>query len=217
MSIKTANIALPSSIAAIASATIFIFLLGVLYFLEPEFNPPHMISEYELGSFGWLMSVAFFCMGLASFSLLYALWPDLRSKGGRFGRWGLLLIGIAYLGAGVFIPDPTSIVESRFHGFSGIVIIFGSPIVCTLLWRNLIQHPHWARVSRPLKWTTLLTWLGLLLFYGSIIIFYGLMHGSGTVVVGWTNRFMIATYCAWIVVAAWQAIKMGRSEGSAEE
>jgi len=37
-----------------------------------------------------------------------------------------------------------------------------------------------------------LAWLGLLLFYGSIVIFYGLAHRSNIAVVGWTNRFMIA-------------------------
>jgi hypothetical protein len=70
---------------------------------------------------------------------------------------------------------------------------------------------RWPEVSHLLKWTTLLTWFGLLLFYGSIIIFYGLADGSGTIVVGWTNRFMIATYCVWLMTAAWQAIKFGRS------
>jgi hypothetical protein len=31
----------------------------MLHVLEPEFNPPHLISEYQLGRFGWLMSLAF--------------------------------------------------------------------------------------------------------------------------------------------------------------
>jgi hypothetical protein len=191
-----------SSLAFVAA---FLLLLIVLYFLEPEFNPPHLISEYELGRFGWLMSLAFFCLGMGSLCLLGALWSDLQTKGGRIGRWWLILIGIAYIGAGVFAPDPSSSAEGLLHGLSGLVVIFGSPIVFTLLWRSLIRDPLSVQVSRLLKWTTLLTWLGLVLFCGSIIIFYGLTPGSGTIVVGWTNRFMIATYCAWLMIAAWQA------------
>jgi hypothetical protein len=57
---------------------------------------------------------------------------------------------------------------------------------------------------------TLWAWLGLVLFYGSIIIFYGLAHGSGTIVVGWTNRVMIATYCAWLMIAGCQMLKILR-------
>jgi hypothetical membrane protein len=142
-----------SSIAFVAA---FVSLLIVLHFLEPKFDPPHFISEYELGRFGWLMSLAFFCLGIGSLCLLLALWSDLQTKGGRIGCWLLLLVSIAYIGAGVFAPDPSSIAESRLHGLSGIVVIFSSPVAFTLLWRSLIRDPHWFEVSRLLKWMTLI-------------------------------------------------------------
>jgi hypothetical protein len=182
-----------------------------LYFLEPEFNPPHLISEYELGRFGWLMSLAFFCVGFGSLFLLRALWSDLQTKGGRVGRWWLLLVGIAYIGAGIFVPDPTSTVESYLHGLFGLIVIFSSPIVFTLLCRSLVHNQQWSNVSRLLQWTTRLTWLGLLSFYGSIIIFYYATDGARTSVLGgWTNRFMIATYCIWLMTVAWQTVKFNR-------
>ena len=74
--------------STIAFGATFLLFLIVLYFLEPEFNPPHLISEYELGRFGWLMSFAFFCLGVASLFLARALWPDLRTKSGHVGCWG---------------------------------------------------------------------------------------------------------------------------------
>src|SRR5437879_3260813 len=87
---------------SLVSVTLFPILLVLLHFLEPEFNAPHLISEYQLGRFGWLMSLAFFCLASASLFLSRALWPDLRTQGGRVGRAWLLLIGIAYVGAGIF-------------------------------------------------------------------------------------------------------------------
>lgn len=199
------------------SVNVFFILLVVLYFLEPEFNPPHLISEYELGRFGWLMSLAFFCLGSASLFLLRAIWPDLRTKGGLIGRWWLLLIGIAYIGAGVFIPDPAPTVESFLHGISGIIVIFSSPIVFTLLSRSLGSNQRWSGILRLLKWTTLLAWIGLLSFFASIIIFS--MHvARSSILGGWSNRFMIATYCAWLITVAWQAIKFnGPKEFAAKE
>ena len=130
----TPRIAAYSSLVSVAA---FLVLLIVLYFLEPEFNPPRLISEYELGRFGFLMSLAFFCLGAGSLFLARALWIDLRTKSDRFGGWWLIFVGIAYIGVA---------------GFA------------------LVLH--------------------------SLIIFYGLGHRSNIAVVGWTNRFMIAAYCA---------------------
>ena len=48
---------------AIGLCVAFLAILSVLHVLEPEFNPPHLISEYQLGRFGWLMSLAFFLSG----------------------------------------------------------------------------------------------------------------------------------------------------------
>ena len=86
---------------AIGLCVAFLALLSVLHVLEPEFNPPHLISEYQLGRFGWLMSLAFFCLGAASFALFAAARQGIH-KPGRFGIWGLLIIVIAYLCAGIF-------------------------------------------------------------------------------------------------------------------
>jgi hypothetical protein len=40
---------------AIGLCVAFLAILSLLHVLEPEFNPPHLISEYQLGRFGWLM------------------------------------------------------------------------------------------------------------------------------------------------------------------
>jgi hypothetical protein len=146
----------PAGYVSLVSVIIFLILLAVLHFLEPEFNPPHLISEYELGNFGFLMSFAFFCLGVGSLFLARAIWSDLRTKGGHLGRWWLLLIGIAYIGAGIFTPDPASFIESVLHGMFGIIVIFSSPVVFTLLMRSITRHEQWSPVSSVLTWMTVL-------------------------------------------------------------
>lgn len=48
-------------ITVVLSVT-FLAILFLLHFLEPEFDPSwQMISEYQLGRYGWTMSLAFFC------------------------------------------------------------------------------------------------------------------------------------------------------------
>jgi len=59
---------------SIVFAIVFLFLLLLLHFLKREFDPSwRMISEYEIGHFGWLMRLAFFCWGASVLLLLIAI------------------------------------------------------------------------------------------------------------------------------------------------
>ena len=185
---------------AIGLCVACVAILIALHLLEPEFNPPHLISEYQLGRFGWLMSLAFFCLGAASFALFVAARQEIHTKLGRFGTWGLLIIGLAYFCAGIFPPDPKWSFGSLLHGIGGLVVIFGSPMVFTLVSNGFARNEAWATAARPLIWITALTWLSLSLFYGSIV--FGSAPPTGSIVVGWTNRILITTFILWLLVAA---------------
>src|SRR5262245_31299427 len=118
---------------AIVLCLAFLTILSMLHLLEPDFNPPHFISEYQLGRFGWLTSLAFFCLGVASFVLFAVARQEIHTRSGRFGIWGLPVIGVAYFCGGIFPPDPKWFVGSLLHGIGGLIVIFGSPIVFTLV------------------------------------------------------------------------------------
>jgi hypothetical protein len=45
-------------------SVVFVALLMALHVLEPEFNSGHLISEYQLGNYGFLMSLAFCLVGM---------------------------------------------------------------------------------------------------------------------------------------------------------
>jgi hypothetical protein len=192
----------------------FLFLLLLLHFLEPEFDPSwRLISEYELGRQGWMMSLAFFCLGFATLALVGAIWFSLRtSSAGRIGRWWLLLIGIAFIGAGIFVTD--TITETNHsnpgivHSLCGAVVILSFPIVATLIGKGLAATETWAGALWRLRWATSFVWIGFLSFFVSALVFNALRHPGGTglgpeVLVGWPNRFMMVTYCAWLMTVSW--------------
>jgi hypothetical protein len=185
----------------------FVALLFALHFLEPEFNSGHMISEYQLSEHGSLMSLAFFCLGASSLLLLSVLSPTLRSRGARLDRWGLLLIAVAYFCAGAFPPVPAPAIDGYLHGLSGLLVIFGSPVVFTLVNRNLGRGGEGLSTSRHLRWATILVWIGFLLFVASILISPISITGSTLALVSIFNRLMIATYCVWLMVVAWEALQ----------
>jgi hypothetical protein len=185
----------------------FLGLLALLHFLEPEYNSGHLISEYQLGRHGWMMSLAFGSFGIGAMLLAQVIPPHVSTRSGRWRPWGLWLIGVALVAAGLFPPIPTRPVVAFGHGVSGLVVILGSPSVFLLARRRLAHEPPWAGTSRQLRWATALAWVGLLSFLGSTVVFAGGaardpamgLHSAISI----SNRLMITTYCLWFAVAAW--------------
>jgi hypothetical protein len=183
----------------------FLALLTVLHVLEPEFNSGHLISEYQLGDYGFLMSLAFCLLGASALVLALSLGPRLRTQGGRVGWWGLLGIGAAFFIAGIFPPVQTPAITGYLHGISGLVAIFGSPITFTLIGRSLARSEAQFLLSRRLLWATLLAWVGLWFFLVSLPVvgLTGQMATPLPPLVSLANRFLIVTYCIWFMAAAW--------------
>jgi Protein of unknown function (DUF998) len=195
--------------SSLGLSVVFLALLTILHVLEPEFNWGHLISEYQLGDYGFLMSLAFCLLGASALLLALSLGPRLRTRGGRVGWWGLLVIGAAFFIAGVFPPVQAPVIIGYLHGISGLVAIFGSPIAFTLIDRSLASSKPQFLLSRQLRWATLVAWGGLWLFLASltVISFTGQMDTPLPAWVSLANRFLIVTYCIWFIAAAWSGTR----------
>ena len=205
------------SIAAIVFAAIFLALLILLHFLKPELDPSwRMISEYEIGRFGWMMRLAFFSWGASTLCLAVAIWPWLNTGGGVIGRWWLVLIAVAQIGAGIFKTDPitdlTNSTENNLHRTCGAIVIFTFPIAATLAANCLLKNGAWTAVRGQLIFATALIWIGLIAYFASIIIarikdpLAG--QGGSRIYQGWPNRFMIVTYVIWTLIVAVNALHL---------
>lgn len=206
---------------AVVLVASFLTILLLLHFLEPEFDPSwRMISEYEIGRYGWLMSLAFFCWGGSVLALLTALWPSLQTIGGMIGRWWLLLIGVALFGAGIFktnaITDTTPSTANSLHTLCGAFVILTFPIVASLVARSLARNPEWITPRHRLLWVTLLVWFSMFAFFGSIIISSAVNPSAGRVgpevLLGWPNRFMVVTYAIWLITVASRALQISKQK-----
>ncbi len=196
----------------------FLVILVLLHFLEPEFSPSwRMISEYEIGRYGWLMSVAFFCWGLGVLDLQMVLSRSLQTTWGKVGRWWLIVIAVAMIAAGIFrtnaITDNTVSLDDTLHALCGAIVIMTFPIAASLVGRSLARNAKWTQARGWLLWGTLFCWLSLLVFFGSIVV-SGLIHpGVGRagpqVYLGWPNRLMVLMYSVWMIVVARYAERFG--------
>jgi hypothetical protein len=193
---------------ALAAVVVCLSLLAALHFIEPEFDPSkRLISEYELSRYGWVMSLAFFSLGIGVLAMLRSTGDAAAPRRGRIGRWWFVAIGIALFGAGTFYPYPTPNLASYLHGLCGAIVIVMFPIAATLYRATLANSQAWTTSRGGLRWATGFVWLGLLSFAGSTlvvgIISQPVERSNPHLIIGWQNRFMIVTYSLWLVVVSW--------------
>jgi len=209
---------------AIAAAVATLLLLASLHVLSPEFDPSwRMVSEYANGEYGWVLSLMFVAWGLSSWALAVTLWSQVRTTAGKIGLVFLIAAGIGEAMAAVFD------INHPLHGLAALIGIGSLPVAAMLISVSLGRTQPWSAARKALLWTANLTWVSVLLMaatFAILIITYTQTGGDmaagaevtvlppGVIaLVGWTNRFLIIAYCAWLMTVAWQAIQV-RQRGS---
>jgi len=76
-----------------AGAAAFVVLLAALHFIKPELDPSwRMVSDYEIGRYGWVMVLAFLSLAFSCISLFVAIRSQIRTTGGRIGLFSFWLV-----------------------------------------------------------------------------------------------------------------------------
>lgn len=188
-------------------ATIFfIIILTLLHFIEPEIEPTwRFISEYALGKYGVLMSIAFIVWALAYSLLFFGLRKKLRSIIGKIGLTFLAISAVGLLIAGLFTTDPaTEVVQTtsgKLHGLGGslgMAMPFASLFIGIALYKTTVQKLDKKRIL-------LATSFAILGFLVSALSLGYLFSQSNGIVnpdlwVGIPTRFEVITYCVWLLV-----------------
>jgi hypothetical protein len=131
----------------------FLLLLAIMHLVKPELGPTwRMISEYEIGDFGWVMRLAFFCWAAGFLCLAISLWPLLETRGGKIGKWWLVIISIALLGAGTFATQPITDLArgtvDKLHSAFGAIMIFTFRDSCLNFFKRAPQKSNWCGSRR---------------------------------------------------------------------
>jgi hypothetical protein len=199
---------------ALAATAGFLVLLAVLHVVKDEYSPTwRIISEYEIGANGWIMSVAFLLLALGCAAIAVGLHGHVPT---RLGRIGVGLLGLTALGlvlAAVATTDPITATSDeltthgKVHGLGALLGIPGNLLGVTLVTHSLARSERWATARRTLVTTTVVAWLAMAVFAVSMAVMYDGEYGPD-VKIGWPNRFVIASYCAWTVAAAIHLAKL---------
>lgn len=204
---------------AIAASAAVLLLLASLHVLSPEFDPAwRMVSEYANGQYGWLLSLMFIAWAISSWTLAFALWPQARTTAGRIGLIFLILAGVGEAMGAIFD------INHPLHGMAAMIGIPSLPVAAMLISVSLGRTQEWSTAKKALLWAANLTWVSLVLLvvaFAIMIVTYTQAGGDMTAQaevtvlppgviawVGWANRFLIVAYCAWVIIVAWQALKL---------
>ena len=204
--------ALAAGLAIVATAVAMVALLA-LHVVSPEFQPSwRMVSEYANGRHAWLLSLMFAGWGLGSLALAMAVGPSVSGSGwpGRVGIAFLVLAGIGELMAAMFD------INHKLHGLAAMIGIPSLPVAAVLIAMALRRADA---VGAPPAWATHLTWISFVLMGVAMAVFMRSLAQAGvgvspqgaplttlpagvTSFAGWANRFLVAAYMNWAVLAA---------------
>ncbi len=198
---------------SVISAALFVLLLGSLHLIETEFDPTwRFISEYALGEFGWLMSLAFGAIAVSLASIGVAVLSRVRNVIGYIGLAIFVLAVVGLLIAAVFKTDPIFTKQEDMTS-SGQMHVLGasldySPIAFLLLSFSLSRHGDWASVK---KWLFITAILSIVLTIGFIFtIPSDGVFGPG-VYSGLVGRSLMLSYIGWLAIAAMHVLKLRKS------
>lgn len=128
----------PLRFLGVAGMSGFVLALLALHVIQPTLNPAeHTISEYALGSYGWLMRSAFFALGVGTLATAAAI--HLRYEPSVRLRIGLvLLVGAAI---GLFIdsgyntdrPHVPATADGMVHGVGTWILALTLPGAALIL------------------------------------------------------------------------------------
>jgi hypothetical protein len=202
---------------SLVSGATFVMLLAALHVLKPDLDPSwRAISEYALGEFGWVMTIAFLAWGLSAISAFITIRSQIYTLVGWIGLAFLLIGAAGPILAALFPTDPITTApdamtsSGALHAL-GAVLGDGIPIAATLLTLSLVRkNPHWSSVRKPLISAAVLTWVGFVVVTVSMLLLLPQQGGQlgPEVLVGWQNRFMVVAYAAWPMTVVWCAMQV---------
>jgi uncharacterized protein DUF998 len=212
-----------AALVAAGAGIAFLLILASLQVLRPDLDPTwRVISEYELGPYGWMMQAAFLALALATATLGVAAYAQVRTLGGYLGLILLLVTAIGMVLAGLFETDPlTAPAEvrtpnGRLHELGAM--LDSVPLAAPLISYGISRGRRTDVAARGLRYLAWLPLLGTIVFLASLARLLP-AHGGAfgpDVLIGIPNRLMIVTHCAWIVLAAGYLLRLPTADHDAQ-
>lgn len=178
----------------------WVVTVGLMHVLKPETGiAGHAMSEYAIGRYGWLMTVAFLAVAAGQMAFAVALARGVRPA----GRVAPVLFGVAGLESvmeAVFRADGNGPVTTQgsLHVLFGVTSFLISIIAMFVLVRRFRRDPVWQGFARP---TQLWAWASMVTLF-SVPAFGQSHQGIG-------QRVFVPVLLSWVVTTAARLRRLG--------
>ncbi len=203
---RTTSVRMLAADMASAAATGFLVLLGSLHVIKPDLSPTwRMVSEYAIGSHGWLMFLAFVALAAACVAAIIALSPYATDQAGRVGRVALGITAAALTLAAFATTDPVTATpaqltsEGKLHGVAAMIGMPAFLIAAVSLHRSLRRHS--AVSNHAVRVTTIALVAAVVIFAVSMAAMFDGAPADPSVRIGIQNRILVVAQAAWLMVA----------------
>ena len=182
----------PTKIVAFISSCslmLFVVIVILLHFLRPDKNMLScFVSEYAVGNYGWLMTIAFYALAFAAALVLRGLLLNTKpSKTSKITLGifcvGILLVAIFPTDVPVEPPSPRGLV----HGFAALIALVSLGI-SMIAWGVVFKkNNNLKKLATPSLFFGVASLVLLIIFIASPISYRGL-----------TQRFLLAWDISWL-------------------
>ena len=189
--------------ASISLAGLGTFVVGVLllHLLKRDLDPAqHFISEYALGSFGWVQAIDFLAAGVGAIALALTLTRVVTDPGRiapiLIGSFGVCILVLEFIPADG--PERITTV-GKAHGLialSGFALLISGMFVSA---RRFRSDTAWSALRRPT-----IAWAGTAL--ATLLV----MINLGTSLQGIGQRIFVVVIFSWMLAMAYHARNLAR-------
>ena len=182
---------------ALVGIALKLLIIAALHFLRPDANPVlEPISNYGVGPYGFLLTVADIGSGLATLALVVGLYLGIARAGRSYvGLFLLGLYGVSELMAGIFPIDVggEATTAGTIHNIVGNISFFCFPVAAILLSLRMGKDERWRSFRRPALALSIVVVLSVIL----TIAGFNLGIGFGV-----TQRVANVAVAVWMLVVA---------------
>jgi len=185
------------ALLAIVGIAVKFLTIAALHFLRSDVNPVlEPISNYGVGPYGFLLTVADIGSGLATLALVFGLYLGIGPPGRSYvGLFLLALYGVSELLAGIFPIDISgeATTAGTVHNIVGNISFFCFSIAAILLSLRMGKDEQWRSFRRPALA------LSIVVVMTAILTIAGFNLGIGF---GVTQRVANVAVLVWMLVVA---------------
>ena len=194
---RRAKLTMFLALLALVGIAVKFLTIVALHFLRPDVNPLlEPISNYGVGPYGFLLTVADIGSVLGTLALVFGLYLGIRPPGRSYvGLFLLALYGVSELLAGIFPIDVggEATTAGTIHNIVGNISFFCFPIAAILLSLRMGKDEQWRSFRRPALA------LSIVVVLTAILTIAGFNLGIGF---GVTQRVANVAVLVWMLMVA---------------